>query len=118
MCRPRSTSSGQALPVGPISQEKPRSQNRDLGHPLEVWRLQLDFRQRDLRFSGPFLENDFRQSVFKLCPDNGLVFLNFVLNRIESEWPRGRERLVNGPAALYNLESKGIKGGHFSASGG
>jgi hypothetical protein len=25
----------------------PRSQNRDLGHPLKVWRLQLDFRQRN-----------------------------------------------------------------------
>jgi hypothetical protein len=27
------------------SEEKPRSQNRDLGHPLKVWRLQFVFRQ-------------------------------------------------------------------------
>jgi hypothetical protein len=31
------------VPVGPISQEKPRSQKRDLGHPLKVWRSQLIF---------------------------------------------------------------------------
>ena len=29
---------------GSISEEKPRSQKRDLGHPLKVWRLQLYFR--------------------------------------------------------------------------
>jgi hypothetical protein len=38
-----------------------RSQKRDLGHPLKVWRLQLDFRRsaakwRDLRFSRPLVE--------------------------------------------------------------
>jgi hypothetical protein len=37
--------------VGPISQEKPRSQKRDLGHPLKVWRLQLDFLAERTRIS-------------------------------------------------------------------
>ncbi len=29
---------------GPICEEKHRSQMRDLGHPLKVWKLQLSFR--------------------------------------------------------------------------
>jgi hypothetical protein len=40
-----------AAPSNPSQAEEPRSQKRDVGHPLKSGRLQFDFRQRN---HGPF----------------------------------------------------------------
>jgi hypothetical protein len=42
---PRSRFWDLGVPAGTHFREKPRSQKRDLGHPLKVWRLQIDFHQ-------------------------------------------------------------------------
>jgi hypothetical protein len=36
--------------LGPICEEKPKSQERDLGHPLKVWKGQLYSRPMSARF--------------------------------------------------------------------
>jgi hypothetical protein len=58
------------VPVGPISQEKPRSQNRDLATHSKAGGRRLIFDRaqpqwRDLRCSGPVLEMFFHRAKRK-----------------------------------------------------
>jgi hypothetical protein len=64
------------VPARIICQEKSRSQKRDLGHPLKVWRSQVYFRQRSHGPLGPpkVMKNGF-SSATALPVSTGLPFV-------------------------------------------